>query len=71
MAEKSWVYFICLLEQDGKEYDDYVEGVGADEGSFSVGNDFSVAKAFSTTEELHQWAKSHVVGEYAVHGFYC
>lgn len=73
MGEKSWSYYIYLLEQEGKEYNDYVEGVGADEGSFWIGNDFSVAKPFSTTEELHQWALEHGLnaGEYGVHGFYC
>lgn len=71
-SQHSYTYYIYLLEQSGKEYNDYIEGVGADPGAFWVGNDFSVAKGFGTVEELHYWAHEHGLkdGQYAVHGFF-
>lgn len=69
---KKWCYYIFLLEQDGKNYDNYIEAVGADDGSFWIGDDFSVAKPFDTAEELHEWAHEHGLadGQYSVRGFY-
>lgn len=66
-----WSYYILLLEHGGKSYDDYIEGVGADEGGFWIGSDFSVAKPFESTDDLHLWAKQHGLSDakYAVHGF--
>lgn len=67
-----YFYYLLLLEQDGKFYDDYIQSVGDEEGAFFLLPNTSGAKSFDNVEAAHQWAQKHQLkpGQYAIHGFY-